>query len=91
MHELWGADNGAAVDLTDALQAKADAEHGDASGEVINHGDRTGGAVGRAGTWADQNAVGVERIGLGQADGITAMHDGVGTQFAEILDEIVDK
>ena len=82
MHELWRTYYVAAVDLTDALMAKTNAEHRNATSEG---GDDLVGEAGIFGTaWAraDEHAVGIEFLDLLDRERVAAMHQRVSAQLA---------
>ena len=91
MHELRCPHNIAAIDLTNALMAEAHTKHRHATSEVGD--DLVGKACifwsARAG--ADEYTVGGELFDLFDAERVAAMHEGVGSQFAQVLDEIEDE
>ena len=91
MHEFGCAHDVAAVDLTDALMAEAHAKHGNATSEGRNHRVRQAGIFRSTGARADENAVGREFLDLVDRERVAAMNEWIGSQLAEILDEIEDE
>jgi len=91
VHELRCPHNIAAIDLTNALMAEAHTKHRHATSEV---GDDL---VGKASVFwatragADEDAVGGELFDLFNSESVAAMYEGVGSEFAQILDEVEDE
>ena len=71
--------------------AEADAQHGDSAGSPAD--DRRGhaGVLGSTGSRADEHCVGLQGLDLVDGDCIVAVDLRVGTQLAEVLDEVVDE
>ena len=91
VHEARGADDFAAVDLADALVAEADSENGNFPSEFPDRVATDAGFGRGAGTGGDDDFFWCEFCNVGQGDLVVALHEQVGAEFAEILDEVVGK
>ena len=89
VHEAGGADDFAAEDLADALVAEADSEDGDFSAEFADGVATDAGFGGGAGAGGDDDFFGGELGDVGGGNLVVALHEQVGSEFAEILDEVV--
>src|SRR6476646_10481998 len=71
--------------------AEADTEHGPGAREpgddLVGHA----GVVGCAWTGGDEHGVGFERDRFVDGDGVVAVHEWLGPELAEVLDEVVDE
>ena len=86
-----GSHDPPAEDLADALQAEAHAEHRATAGEVADHVVAEPRIVGRAGARGDEHGVGIELDQLVEGPGVVAVHERLGPQLTEVLDEVVDE
>ena len=92
MHQRRRANDRAAVDVTDRLEAEAHAEHRHAAlGERGHDGADDAGILGPARARRQQHGVGLESERLVDGELIVAHDDRVGTEFAEVLHEVVDE
>ena len=92
MHHVRRAHDVAAVELADALQPEAHAEHRHAVlAEVPDRLVREAGVGGPARTGRDQHRVGRERVHLVERDRVVAVHDRLRAQLPEVLHEVVDE
>ena len=93
MHDLGRPHDLAAVELPDALVAEAHAEHGHAAfAERADGLVRDAGVLGTARARATTStASGVERVELRERERVVAMHDRLGAELAQVLDEVVDE
>ncbi len=89
VHQSSGTDDFAAENVAHALVAEADAKHRKAwtkgSDDVIGDASFIWGA--RA--WRDADAFGMEGLNFGEGDLVVAFDEQIGTEFAEVLDQIV--
>ncbi len=91
MNDLRSPDDSAAVGFTDALLAEADAEHRYALAPVQDQLLRQS-SIGRgARSRADQDAVRFDGLDPGEVDRVVAVDYRFRTQFADVLDEVVDE
>jgi hypothetical protein len=67
---------------------EAHAEHRHATGEGGDDGIREAGVLGATGAGADQHSVGGEFFDLFDRERIAAMHEGLGAELAQVLDEV---
>ena len=88
VHDLRRPDDVAAVHLADALVPEADAEHGGAPGEAGDDLVRQAGVLGPARARADQHAVGLELVDLLDGQGVAAVHERLGAELAQVLDQV---
>src|SRR6185437_5111592 len=89
VHQHLGADDAGAKGLTDALMAEADAEDGDAAGEVLDGRHADAGFERGAGTRRNDQSRGLQGFDPGQGHLIVAADlDGL-SQLAEVLGEVV--
>jgi hypothetical protein len=90
VHETRSAIHFAAVDGTEALMSKADAEYGNFAREMF---DGFGGNAaifdGFAWTWRDDEMVRLEGDQLVQGNLVIAKDANIRAEFAEVLDEVV--
>ncbi len=91
MHEAAGADDFSAEDVADALVSETDAEDGCVLAKSADDVVADSGFLRGAGAGGDDDALGVERGDLGEADFVVAFDEELGAEFAEILDEIVSE
>ena len=92
VHHVRRAHDRAAVQLADALQAEAHAEHGDAPlAEVPDRGVREPGVGRAARAGRDEHRVGPERVHLVERHRVVAVHDRLRAQLTEVLHEVVDE
>ncbi|CAB4725431.1 unannotated protein [freshwater metagenome] len=91
VHELWRTHNIAAVDLTDALMAKTNTEHRNATSECGDDLVGEAGIFGTTRTRTDEHTIGSEFFDLLDRERVAAMHQRVSPQLAQILDQIEDE
>ena len=82
----------AAVELADALQAEADAEHRDAAlAEMANRLVRDAGIGRPARARRHEHRIGRHRVHLVERDRVVTVHDRFGAELTEVLHEVVDE
>src|SRR5439155_1211449 len=79
----------AAERLTDRLMAEAHAQHRHLAGECPNQGDKDARLRGRLGTGREHRGGGLQRLHLGDAQRVVPIDNGILSQLAKILDEVV--
>ncbi len=89
MHEPAGSDDFAAEMVADGLVAEANAEDRFFPGEGADNCERHTGFGRRTGAGREEDAVGVERKGLGRGDLVVAVHTLRHAQLPEALDEVI--
>ena len=60
-------------------------------GEVLDEVDADAGILWGAGTWGDEDPVGMQRFDFGWCELVIAANDHLGTQLAHVLDQVVGK
>ena len=88
MHDLRRPHDLAAEDLADALVPEAHAEHRDTAREMGDDLVGQPGILGASRAGADQHTVGLDLLDLVDRQGIAAVHERLGTQLAQVLDEV---
>ena len=81
----------AAEHLADALVAEADAEHRTCAGEVRDHVVRQPGVLGRPGPGLISTPSGSSATISSRVERVAAVHDRLGAELAQVLDEVVDE
>src|SRR6266545_776120 len=89
VHQAGRADDLPAERLTDRLVAEAHAQHRHPAGERPNQGDQDARLRGRLGTWREHRGGGFQRLHLGDAQRVVPIDNGILSQLAEILHEVV--
>jgi hypothetical protein len=89
VHEAVGADDVAAIDLADGLVAEAYAEDGCGGAEFADEVEGDAGFVGSAGAGGDADFFWGEFFDVIDGEGVVAEDFHVGTELAEVLDEVV--
>ncbi len=87
--DLAGVDDARAEGLRHALMAEADAEDGHLAREALDQLDADAGVVRGFGAGGDDDALGGELGDFVEGDLVVAVDDDVGSQFAEVLVEVV--
>ena len=90
MHQLRRPHDPAAEHLADGLVAEADAEHGHHPGEGLDARAGDAGVFGPARARGEQHGVGRGRR-LVDRERVVAVHDRLGAQLTQVLDEVVDE
>src|SRR5262249_41220477 len=88
MHRRGRAHHITAERLADRLVAKADAEHRNVGGGRIDQIEADAGLVGRAPNGRPHDRVGLRADHMVDRDLVVAMHDHVGPEPAQIVDEV---
>ena len=92
VHDLRGPHDPASEDLTDALVARADPEHGKALPAELGDGKRAHAGLFRPSRPGRNEQGGrLEGLQAGDVDGIVADHDRLGPELSEVLDQVVDE
>ena len=93
VHHARRAHDVAAVELADALQAEADAEHGHTALAEVRGSRRSRGRhrPGGPGPGEMSTASGRDRVHLVEGDRVVAVHDRFGAQLTEVLHEVVNE
>jgi hypothetical protein len=91
VHEMGGRHHLAAVGLTDALVAQADAEDRDLAGQAVERRQGDAAVFGAARPGGDQDGIGPLRPDGLHVDGVVAEDEGIGPELAQLLDQVVDE
>ena len=87
VHETPCANDGAAVDMADALMTETDAEDGELRADLGDDFVGDTGFLGRAGAGRDDDGLGLERLDFGERDFVVALHAPVPRPVRQALDE----
>ena len=88
MHDLGGAHNVTAIDLTNALMTEADSEHRHPTGEMTDDLVGETGIFGAPGAGAYEHTIGGQCVDLLEGERIAAVHQWLSSEFAQILHEV---
>ncbi len=91
MHESLGTNNPSTKRLSYGLVPEAHAEDGTLALFFLNHIERDSRLIRRARTRGKQDSVGRERVHVARGERIVQHHVAVGTELAQVLNEIVRK
>src|SRR5579883_268490 len=91
MDGFGGADHASPIDLADCLVSQADAQGGDASAKGRDQLARNAGLGGRTGSGRDHNVGWLHLLYLFKRHFVIAPHLYLGSQFAQVLIQVVGK
>jgi hypothetical protein len=91
VHEMRGANYVSAEGFADGLMSEADTEYGNLSAEVADERDADAGFVRRAGPGRDHDSFRLQGFDFLHRDLIVAAHFDGGTQFSDVLDQVVSE
>ena len=91
MHDVRGPHDPAPERLPEALMAEAHPEHWSSPAKRPNDLIREPGVVRGARTGRDQDGIRLDLHDLINRAGVVPMDDGICSQFAQVLDEVVDE
>ena len=89
VHQASCANHFTAIDITHALVTEADSENRYLPSKVTDHVTADSSLFRRAGARRDADALWCHCLDLGESDLVVSLHEGIGSQLAEILDEVV--
>src|SRR5258708_1922178 len=91
MHDVSGAHHTASKGFSDCLMSQTNAEHRYFAGEVADQVDADSSFMRRARARRNHDALRAHRLGIGYRNLIVAANLDLGSQFAEILDQVIGK
>ena len=91
VHDGRRPDHPPPEDLPDALVAEADAEDRHPPGEAEDHLVGDAGVLRPARARRDEDGVGGEGLDAVEGEGVVAVHDRLGAELPEVLDQVVDE